>query len=280
MNSLVVGNTSQLSYYFPQKYERVSSRNIDLTLYDKEYDRVFLTFAEQRLSEIHSLQEYIEINSDLTLKLINFFKDKANYVIVYGSCELWNNIEGSIDEKNLSSFDFDKNSPYYGYCISKVNMIKEINKLKNKNIIVLHPFNFNSPKRKPSFLFYKIFDSIINRKKITIGDTYFYRDLIHPKYVVEKSLVATKDEILGSGRLTFMNDFIRELYRQNHLNYNDYVEEIFNTDIIPKKKILYLNSKEILYNKLLEDTLLDIKMEKIENEIDWEENKFSQQYDK
>ena len=49
MNNLVIGNTSQLSHYFPDYYEKISSRNIDITkLYSKKYDKVFLLFAEQR----------------------------------------------------------------------------------------------------------------------------------------------------------------------------------------------------------------------------------------
>ena len=63
------------------------------------------------------------------------------------------------------------------YLDSKRVMIAEI-KDKFNNVIILHPFNFNSIYRKEGFLFYKIFDSIINEKKITIGNTYFYRELL------------------------------------------------------------------------------------------------------
>ena len=59
-----------------------------------------------------------------------------------------------------------------------------------------------------------------SREKIEIGDTYFYRDIIHPKYVVERSILADKDEIVGSGRLTFINDFIRNLYHFSGLKIN------------------------------------------------------------
>jgi nucleoside-diphosphate-sugar epimerase len=259
MNSLVIG-TSQLSHYFPKDFEKISSRNINLKLYkDSFYDRVFLTFAEQRIHTIKELTAYADINTTLILELVEFFKNKANYLIVYGSCELWNNYIGAIDIKD--KFDYDERSPYAAYCLSKHLMADDIHESKVKNVFVLHPFNFNSPYRKPDFLFSKIFDSIINKKKIEIGDTYFYRDLIHPKYLVERSLLAMSDEIVGSGRLTFINDFIRELYKKSKLSYEDYVVEntIHN---VATKKILYLKSKEIKYsyNDLLKDTLNDIKI--------------------
>jgi hypothetical protein len=42
MNSLVIGNTSQLSHYFPKNYEKISSRDLDFNRlkknkYNKEY---------------------------------------------------------------------------------------------------------------------------------------------------------------------------------------------------------------------------------------------------
>jgi hypothetical protein len=257
LNSLIIGSTSQLAHYFPKEFERISSRNISLRPYENSsYDRVFITFAEQRL-EMNDLAPFIDVNVSLTIDLVNFFKKHSNYVIVYGSCELWNNYNGEIDLND--KFDYDHNSKYARYCISKQMMIEKIQSLKEKNVIILYPFNFNSPYRKSNFLFSKIFDSIINKKEIEIGDTYFYRDLIHPKYVVKRSLEAKKDEIIGSGRLTFVNDFIRELYIKSGLNYNDYVTENFNQKSLSKKKILYLRSKEIKYDNLLKDTLEDIK---------------------
>jgi nucleoside-diphosphate-sugar epimerase len=260
LNSLVIGSTSQLAHYFPEEYEKTSSRNIDLSLYkNNTYDRIYITFAEQHL-ELNTLTPFIETNVNLTLDLIDFFKNKTNYIIVYGSCELWNNYIGEIDLND--NFDFNINCPYTRYCISKRMMIEKIHQLDTKKVIVLYPFNFNSIYRKPGQLFYKIFDSIINKKKVEIGDTYFYRDIIHPKYVVERSILAIEDEMVGSGRIIFVNDFIRELYIKSGLNYNDYVTENYNMNIIPKKKILYLKSKEIKYsyNDLLNDTLNDLKI--------------------
>jgi hypothetical protein len=258
MNSLVIGNTSQLSHYFPEEYEKISSRDIDLKLYEnKFYDRVFMAFGENRINEIKDIATYIKTNTIYTMQLVEFFKNISNYVIVYGSCELWNDYYGEIDL--TFPFKFDNDVLYRNYCISKKIMIEDIHKLNSNKIIVLYPFNFNSPYRKPKFLFHKIFDSIINKKKIEIGNTYFYRDMIHPKYVVEKSLLATSDEIVGSGRLTHVNDFIRKLYRHSNLKYEDYVTEIYDKNLSTNRKIFYLRSNEIKYNRLLEDTLNDIR---------------------
>jgi nucleoside-diphosphate-sugar epimerase len=257
MNSLIIGNTSQLSPYFPTEYERISSRNIVLSKYKNSYyDRIYITFAEQRLNEIKEFKPYFDINVDLTLKIINFFKYRSNAIIVYGSCELWNMYNGAINIQD--KFNYDLNCSYTGYCTSKHVMIEKIKSLNEKNIFVLHPFNFNSPYRKPGYLFYKIFDSIINRKKIEIGDTYFYRDIVHPKYVVERSIKCDCDEIVGSGRLIFVNDLIRDLYKSNSLDYDEYVSEnLVNSN---PKKPLYLKSSKILYNNLLNDTFEDIEL--------------------
>jgi GDP-D-mannose dehydratase len=62
--------------------------------------------------------------------------------------------------------------------------------------------------RKEGFLFGKIFDSLLNNKKISIGDIDFYRDLIHPKNIVDISLITEKDIIIGSGELINVQKFI------------------------------------------------------------------------
>ena len=52
MNSLIIGDTSQLSYYFPDDYISISSRNIDFNyLKNNKWDNVYITYAEQRIYE-------------------------------------------------------------------------------------------------------------------------------------------------------------------------------------------------------------------------------------
>lgn len=275
MNNLVIGNTSQLAHYFPDDFIKVSSRNIMRKMHElksRSYDRIYITFAEQRLHEITDVGAYMKVNHDLTLKIIDELSAYANTIVVYGSCELWNNCMGAITVNEPINYKIP--NLYHGYCFSKHIMIKAAKK-KYPNVIAIHPFNFNSPYRKGDFLFAKIFDSIINYKKIEIGDTYFYRDLVHPKYVVERSMLATEDELVGSGRLTFVNDFIRDLYKYaDHdlfeyraMKYEDYVTEKFDNK--NQKPILYLKSNEVKYSyfDLLRDTIDDIeKFKKIKNE--------------
>ena len=260
MNSLIIGNTAQLSYYFPEEYERISSRNINLDFYkDKFYDRIFFCFGENRTFIEKATDIFTEINVFYTIKLVKFFTQRCNKLIVYGTSELWNNCEGAINIKTLPNFN---KSPYID---SKAIMTIAVHQLQYdeeiyKNVLVLHPFNFNSFHRKGPFLFGKIFDSILNKKHIEIGDTYFYRDLVHPKHVAERSILANEDEIVGSGRLTFVNDFIRDLYKYYELDYDQYVTENMNNNLKVKRKIYYLQSKEHLNSSLFEDTLLDIQL--------------------
>ena len=253
--NLVIGNTSQLSYYFPEEYEKISSRNIDLNFYkDKFYDRIFFCFGENRTFIENDLDLFTAINVDYTISLVDFFKDKCQKIVVYGTSELWNNHEGGITINTPMDYN---DSPY----IKSKWILQSF--LKSKlfhygNTIILHPFNFNSFHRKGNFLFGKIFDSILNKKHIEIGDTYFYRDLVHPKYVAERSILADEDEIVGFGRLTFVNDFIRDLYSSFNMKYEDYVSENMHNNLKVKRKIYYLKSNRSLYDSLLEDTILDI----------------------
>jgi len=255
--NLVIGNTSQLAYYFPDDYKKISSRDIDFDDFEnKKYESVYVCFAEQRTHMKDNLELFLDVNVKYTLNVVDFFSKISNRVIVYGTSELWNKYSGGID----ITLPFDYN--FTPYIDSKRIMINELKSRNYKNVIIIHPHNFNSSRRKEGFLFGKIFNSILNNKKIHIGNTYFYRELIHPKYVVERSILATTDEIIGSGRLVFINDFIRELYAAFNLSYDKLVTEndIHNLNI--KRNINYLNSFKPLYNSLLKDTVEDLKNNK------------------
>lgn len=251
--NLVIGNNSQLAQYFPDDYEKISSRNIDFEKYKTYYDRVYICFAEQRTYIKDNFKIFYDTNVEYTLKVIDHFSSISNTVIAYGTSELWNNCNGAI---NIDTpFDYRISN----YIESKKMMINIIHR-RYKNVIVLHPFNFNSIYRKDGFLFSKIFDSIINKKQITIGNTYFYRELLHPKFVVERSIIATHDDIIGSGRLIFVNDFIRSLYYYFDLNYDDYVIEDSSKNITNNEKVFYLDSKDVLYSELdlFNDTIIEL----------------------
>ena len=258
MNSLIIGNTSQLSYYFPKEYVRVSSRNLDIDkLKDQNWDRVFICLGESR-KFIKDLKVYDEVNFYLTLKIIDELKEISRKVIVYSTCELWNQYDGQISLSD--NFNF-YTTPYLQ---SKYKISKYIidNKEDYSNVIILYPFNFNSIRRDSNFLFGKIFNSIIEKKMIEIGDTYFYRDIVHPNFVVQQSIKSTDHKIIGSGRLIFVNDFIRDLYKNFNMNYDDYVvENISKYNEYEKRKEYYLKSQKNLYTyeNLLVDTINDLK---------------------
>jgi nucleoside-diphosphate-sugar epimerase len=125
----------------------------------------------------------------------------------------------------------------------------------------MFPFNFNSIHRNINFLFGKIFNSIIEKKKIEIGNTYFYRDIIHPKFVVKNSIQANENQIIGSGRMIFVNDFIRDLYKYYGLDYSEFIYENFDKfNEYEKNNEYYLKSENCLldYKELLDLTIEDI----------------------
>lgn len=259
MDNLIIGNTSQLSNYFPKDYLKISSRNIDKNfIKSKKWNRVFLCFGESR-KFVNNPDIHNKINFEYTIEVINFLIPYCEKIIVYSTCELWNKYSGQID-LNLPFNFYETN-----YIKSKYNLTNHI--LKNdlyKNVIILFPFNFNSIYRTQDFLFGKIFYSIINKVKIKIGDTYFYRDMIHPKHVVEESIHTNSNTIVGSGRLVFVNDFIRDIYSSFNMRYDDYIIEEFNHfNEYEKRNEYYLKTKKYLYhyNNLLTETLNDIKNE-------------------
>ncbi len=261
MNNLVIGNTSQLSYYFPEDYIKISSRNIDFEYHKtQKYDRIFLCFAEQRTFIEDDKKLFTDINVDYTIKVIDELKDCCTKIVVYSTCELWNNCDGQVKIEQSYNYNY---SPY----IESKEMMSEyiMSNYSYDDVIVLFPFNFNSPHRKPGFLFSKIFDSIINNKKIEIGDTYFYRDLVHPKYVVERSILEQEHALVGSGRLTFVNDFIRKLYSGMDMNYDEYVTENFDCNLKVKRKTFWEESNICKYEKIIDDTINEIK--KIKNKL-------------
>jgi nucleoside-diphosphate-sugar epimerase len=258
MNNLVIGNTSQLSYYFPEDYIKISSRNIDFDyLKSINWNRVYICIGESR-KFLQDIKVYDDINFYLTLQIIESLKDVSRNIIIYSTCELWNQYDGQISVKN--SFNFYSTS----YLQSKYKISKFIidNKKDYSNVTVLYPFNFNSIYRNSNFLFGKIFNSIIEKKVIEIGDTYFYRDIIHPNFVVQESINATSHKIIGSGRMIYVNDFIRDIYTHFNMKYEDYIiENISKFNEYEKRKEYYLSSPKNLYSydMLLNDTIKDIK---------------------
>ena len=163
MKNLVIGSTSQLAHYFPKEScEFISSRNIDIaSIKEKRWDRIFICFAEQRTFIEDSYEMFTKANVDDTITLINSIKGCANTVVTYLTAELWNQTTtGSISVED--TFNYDK-TPYIE---SKKLLFSKLLEGGFENVISLFPVNFNSVHRKKGYLFSKIFDSIINKKKI------------------------------------------------------------------------------------------------------------------
>jgi nucleoside-diphosphate-sugar epimerase len=260
MSNLVIGNTSQLSYYFPNDYDKISSRNID---YDyvrgRKYDTIFISFAEQRTFLKESEEFFSIINVTYTLEVIDKLKEYCGKIVVFSTAELWNNYEGKV------SISMDFNFNYSPYIKSKEILSNTINENRDnyKNVIIVYPFNFNSPYRKEGFLFNKIFNSIKNKKKIIIGNINFSRDIIHPSIIVENSIEAKTDLLIGSGELFNIEKFVKDLYYIYNLNFDDYISFNIGNNLTNERKDYYSLIKYSNYNELLKLTINDLRKNSI-----------------
>jgi GDP-D-mannose dehydratase len=256
MNSLIIGDSSQLSFYFPEKFDRISSRNIDFKkITSKKYDKIYLLFAEQRTFLKEDESFFNEINLKYTIEVIDKLKNYSNNVVVFSTSELWNNVDGAVSVKD--KFDYN----YTPYIKSKENLCNFIyeNKEKYLNIQIIYPFNFNSPYRKSGFLFSKIFDSLMYGKKNTLGNVNFLRDLVHPSVIVRNSIESTDDILVGSGELVNIENFIKDLFLHLNLKFDDYISYDENNNLTNQRKNYYSEIKYSNYNELLNLTLYDIK---------------------
>lgn len=233
MKNLLIGNTAQLAYYFPTTIQKISSRNIPDDIFLNKWNRVYICFAEQRTFKKQD-KLFNEINFEYTKDIIKRLNAKT--IIYYSTAELWNNTVGEI---NVSMPYNYHNSDY----IKSKEKITNYLKANYPNVKIAYPFNFNSKYRMPPFLFGKIINSIIERKKIELGDTYYYRELLHPSFIVNESLNQECDKIIGTGKLIFINDFIRSLYAAFDMNYDEYVQEDLQQHSIYRKNIFYSDIK-------------------------------------
>jgi len=255
---LVIGN-SQLSKYFPNEgFTKISSRNIDFDyLKNNIWESVYITFAEQRIYETNI--DYITPNYIYTLNIIEALLKNSNKIVCYTSCELWTKLSGHISLNSNPYFNINNE-----YAISKLLLL---NKIKERRLIddtyykvvLIHPFYFNSVYRNECFLFGKIFNSIINKTKINVGNLDFYRDMIHTKFLVTKSIEKNNDCVVGAGRLFHVGDFIKDLYKLNELDFNYFVNEKSNKAQDKQKLIMADVEWKYSYDNLLSDTIGDIK---------------------
>lgn len=255
--NIVIGNTSQQAYYYPEDYIKVSSRNIDLDyLSSKRFESAYIAFAEQRIYEKNV--DYITPNFRYTLDIIDRLLDKTDKIVIFTSCELWSNKSGVITELTQPDFDISNQ-----YTLSKLLLFEEIRRLRKydrryNKVVIIHPFYFNSIHRSKYFLFGKIFDSIANEKHIEVGNLDFYRDMVHTKFVVKKCIELDRDSVVGSGKLFNVRDFVIDLYDSFGMSYDVYVKEDRNST--PNDKLIRAGVKwDYSYQDLLEETINDLK---------------------
>lgn len=255
MNNLVIGNTSQLSYYFPNDYEKISSRNIDFEeLKKKTYKSIYLLFAEQRTFINESLDFFNKTNFNYTIDVINQLLDVCDRIVIYSTSELWNKYDGCVSITD--PYDYNE-TPYIKSKETLCNFINN-DREKYKKVIIIYPFNFNSVYRKEGFLFGKIYKSLLNNEKISIGDVDFERDIIHPKIIVNESINATEDTIVGSGELFNIKKFIIDIFNLYNKNFDEYISIESKNNLQNKRNSYYSCKPNSTYNELLELSIKDI----------------------
>ena len=256
INSLIIGSTSQLNFYFPEEYDRISSRNIDYELINgKGYDTIYLLFAEQRTFLSNDEKFFTDVNVDYTINVIDKIKTQCRRIIVFSTSELWNDYEGEV------SVDMPYKYNYTPYIKSKEILCNKINDSKDvyEKVFIIYPFNFNSPHRKEGFLFSKIFKSIMSKEVTNVGDLNFARDIVHPSHIVNNSITTDKDMLIGGGELINIEKFIRDLYSLSNLNYDDYIHSLSENNLTNKRKNYYSKIKYSDYDSLLKLTHNDIR---------------------
>jgi GDP-D-mannose dehydratase len=125
-------------------------------------------------------------------------------------------------------------------------------------VIIIYPFNFNSVHRKEGFLFGKIFKSILNDEKISIGNVDFERDLIHPSVIVNESIKTNEDILVGSGELYNVKNFIKDIFTLYNKNSDEYILTDNKNNLNNKRNGYYSCKKYSNYNDLLNLSIKDI----------------------
>lgn len=255
MNNLVIGNTSQLSNYFPPNYEKISSRDIDFDkIRKKTYESIYLLFAEQRTFINESLGFFNKTNFYYTVNVIDKLLDVCDRIVIYSTSELWNKYDGCVSITDTYNYN---ETPYIKSKETLCNFINN-DREKYKKVIIIYPFNFNSIYRKEGFLFGKIYKSLLNNEKISIGDVDFDRDIIHPKIIVNESINATEDMIVGSGELFNVKKFIIDIFNLYNKNFDEYISIEAKNNLQNKRNSYYSCKPNSTYNELLELSIKDI----------------------
>lgn len=252
--NIVIGKNSQLAQYVDKLDTIFWSANEVDTEIAKKADKIYFFFCEQRTFLQLPEEDYMHVNVTLTMELLTKLYNEKTDFYIYGSGDLWNNCEGGV------TIDTPINYKYSPYLKSK-HILTEyildfIHEKNATNIHLIHPFNFNTPHRKEGFLFYKIFDSIIYKKKITTGNLDFMRDIVHPNFILFRSQFTRRTSLVGSGNPVNIKEFVSKLYSHFDMNIHDYLTEDKAATTVHSS--FFYHKTKIRYNNLLEDTINDI----------------------
>jgi len=254
---LIIGKNSQLSYFYPNSFTRISAREvISEQIYSETWDKVYLFFAEQRTSIANDKAYkdlFYKINVELTKEICKKIKSKK--IIFLSTSELWNKCSGKVSIE--TPWNYTENF----YTDSKKEITNFL--LQDERITVFYPFNYNSIYRKQSFLFHKIYDSIINKKNIKVGNLNIRRELLHANFVKKEIENKKEHDLIGSGHLINIRNFIVELYKKNNLNYNDFVEENTDTKMV---------NNEFYYHRKVNYSITE-RIEEYNNDIQYSTSK-------
>jgi len=253
-NDLIIGDTSQISKYMSNDIKKISARNISSEIFEKHWNRVYFFFAEQRtvFAKNRDYKElFKKVNVDLTLDIAR--KISCKKLVYLSTIELWNKCSGQIDLSTPQNFEENY------YTITKFEATKQISLMDNS--IVLYPFNFNSKHRSEDFLFGKIFQSVLTKKKISVGNLNWNRDILHANWVANIASNSQSSGMIGSGTYCNVKTYVKDIYKMFNLKYEDYVSEDVSVD--PKQSLIYLKSNSIHYSyeQLLIDTDKDLREE-------------------
>ena len=229
MSNLIIGSTSQISAFLPADYVRVSSRNLNIDTLKIKWNKVYITFAKQNVFD-KTDADFSEVNTYYTLDIVKELLDYSDSIFIFTTCEMFNDRSGLIYTHTSPSFRLKDNDNYNNYIISKYLLYKLVtwNRKKDKRwnkVRIIHPFSFESSRKSNYFLFGKISESIINKKRIHVGNLDFYRDMVHTSHFCRILDSTDTDTVIGSGKLFNVKEAVLALYNAFDMSYKDWVIE-------------------------------------------------------
>ena len=250
---LIIGDTSQLSKCLPLNCDRVSSRNFDSTLVG-DYRKIFVCFAEQRTFD-NSL-DFMKINYDYTLELIDSIITKCDDVVFYSTAMLWENLNNYCIE---DEFCYDDSNQYL---VSKEKVTRELRDWSK--VLIHYPCNFNSTYRKPGYLFSKLVHAC-QGNEVSTGNLDFNRELAHTSYVAKRSYESSSSEIIASGFLTNVRNYFHDVIAHFDVQ-PEFIQETIGSHTNKPDSHYKFVDMNYSYENLLQDTIEDIEGVLIRND--------------